>query len=55
MLIEQLRSHVIGSIAYSQNFYENFKQYDPIIYDVSNNCEQVLDAIVSDIKIRIGM
>ena len=52
---DELRGHVIRGIEYSRNFYENFKQYDPIIYDVSENREQVLDKIVNDIKIIFDM
>jgi len=51
---DELRSHVISSIEYSRNFRENFKQYNPIIYDVSNNREQILDTALRDIKIRLG-
>ena len=52
---DELRSHAISSIEYSRYLYEKFQEYNLVIYDVSNNREQVLDKIVSDIKVEFGM
>ncbi|MCL2188968.1 MAG: hypothetical protein FWC16_08625 [Defluviitaleaceae bacterium] len=47
----ELRSHVINGIEYSKNFHAIFQKYNPIIYDVSKNRNDVLDKIVADIKL----
>ena len=52
---DELRNHVTASMEFSRNLYDKFQKYDPIIYDVSENREQVLDKIVNDIKVEFGM
>jgi len=50
---DELRGHVIKCIEDSKDFCDKFQKYDPIIYDVSENREQVLDDIVNDIKAKM--
>jgi len=52
---EELRKNIILNIEYSRNFCDKFQKYDPLIYDVSKNREQVLDKIINDIKIEFDM
>ena len=52
---DELRRHIAVSIEYSRSLYDKCRKYDPVFYDVSKNREQVLDTIVSDIKIKSGM
>ena len=40
---------------YSRNLCDKFQKYNPFIYDVSKNREQVLDKIVNDIKVEFGV
>ena len=47
---DELREHAAISIEYSRNFYEEYKKYDPVIYDVSHDREQVLNRVANDIK-----
>jgi len=52
---DELRSLAAKGIEDSKNFCDKFQKYDPIIYDVSKNREQVLDKIVNDIKAKFGL
>ena len=47
---DELKSHVVASIEYSRSFYDEYQKFGSIIYDVSNNREQVLERIINDIK-----
>ena len=47
---DELKIRVIAYIEYSRYIYDKFQKYEPIIYDISNNREYVLDKIVDDIK-----
>ena len=52
---DELRNHVSICLEYSRNLSDKLQKYNPIIYDVSKNREQVLDKIVNDMKIEFGM
>jgi len=52
---DELRNHLVGNMEYSRNLHDKFQKYDPFIYDISKNREQVLDNIVNDIKVKFGL
>jgi len=47
---EELLAHVTGGLEYSRGLYEKFKNYSPLMYDITHNREEVFDRIVADVK-----
>ena len=52
---DDLKSHIAGCMGHSRNLLDELQKYNPVIYDVSKNREQVLDKIVNNIKFEFGM
>ena len=52
---DELRSHVVSGIEYSRSLHDKFQKYAHMIYDVSDNREQVFGKIINDIKVEFGM
>ena len=52
---DDLKSHIVGSMEHSRNLRDELQKYNPVIYDVSKNREQVLDKIVNNIKVEFGL
>ena len=52
---DELKHLIAECIEYSQNFRNKHQKYDILIYDVSNDREQVLNKIVDDIRVKFGL
>ena len=52
---DELRDHVNKCMESNKIFATKFQKYNPVIYDVSENREQVLDNIVNDVKVKFGL